>query len=250
MKVGRNAVFAKVGVMTVPFVKGRYGVRFAQTSDDIAACKALRHLCFFGADGLDEDRYDQFCQHLMVAGDAGLICTLRLQVFDAAQGFERSYTAQSYDLEPLLQVGGALLEVGRFCVAPDVDNHDVLRLVWGALAEIVDEHDVQIVFGCVSFDGTDEGAYHRGFSLLGARYQGGHLAPRRKAAEVFLIQDRDLRGGAAELPSLLRSYLAMGGWVSDHGVVDHALNTLHVFTAVEVAKIPPARSQALRNMIA
>jgi putative hemolysin len=45
---------------------------------------------------------------------------------------------------------------------------------------------------------------------------------------------------------LLRSYLSMGGWVSDHAVVDRNLNTLHVFTGLEIRSIPPARARILR----
>jgi L-ornithine Nalpha-acyltransferase len=56
----------------------------------------------------------------------------------------------------------------------------------------------------------------------------------------------DPRRAALSMPPLLRTYLAMGGWVSDHAVVDRALNTLHVFTALEIAAIPPARARALR----
>ena len=48
------------------------------------------------------------------------------------------------------------------------------------------------------------------------------------------------------MPPLLRSYLTMGGWVSDHAVVDRDLNTLHVFTGLEIASIPAARAKALR----
>ena len=33
----------------------------------------------------------------------------------------------------------------------------------------------------------------------------------------------------------------MGGWVSDHAVRDPGLGTLHVFTAVEIARIPPRK---------
>ena len=52
------------------------------------------------------------------------------------------------------------------------------------------------------------------------------------------------------MPPLLRSYLAMGGWVSDHAVVDRDMNTLHVFTGLEVRAIPPARARALRLVAA
>ena len=38
-----------------------------------------------------------------------------------------------------------------------------------------------------------------------------------------------------KMPPLLRAYLLMG-WVSDHAVIDNKLNTLHVFTGLEVRK--------------
>jgi putative hemolysin len=56
----------------------------------------------------------------------------------------------------------------------------------------------------------------------------------------------DRRAALVALPPLLRTYLAMGGWVSDHAVVDRQLNTLHVFTCVEVDKVPAARAASLR----
>ena len=42
----------------------------------------------------------------------------------------------------------------------------------------------------------------------------------------------------------------MGGWVSDHAVVDAEMNTLHVFTGVEIGAIPAARARALRLVAA
>jgi putative hemolysin len=56
----------------------------------------------------------------------------------------------------------------------------------------------------------------------------------------------DRRVSLGALPPLLRTYLGMGGWVSDHAVVDRDLDTLHVFTCVEVEKVPPARAASLR----
>ncbi len=49
-----------------------------------------------------------------------------------------------------------------------------------------------------------------------------------------------------KMPPLLRSYQLMGGWVSDHAVVDTDLDTLHVFTGLEVRAIPESRARALR----
>jgi putative hemolysin len=50
------------------------------------------------------------------------------------------------------------------------------------------------------------------------------------------------------MPPLLKTYLMMGGWVSDHAVVDAQMNTLHVFTGVEIGSIPPARKRLLRAL--
>jgi len=41
----------------------------------------------------------------------------------------------------------------------------------------------------------------------------------------------------------------MGGWVSDHAVIDPRMNTIHVFTGVEVRKIPEARKRLLRAVV-
>ena len=56
----------------------------------------------------------------------------------------------------------------------------------------------------------------------------------------------DARAALRLIPPLLRTYLSMGGWVSDHAVIDRQMNTLHVFTGVETAAIPAARARALR----
>tara|TARA_B100000780_G_scaffold100306_1_gene70045 strand:+ start:594 stop:905 length:312 start_codon:yes stop_codon:yes gene_type:complete len=86
---------------------------------------------------------------------------------------------------------------------------------------------------------------------LNARY----LAPRQwrpqvKAPHVFRFESRDTHwcdAGLAKwrLPPLLKTYLMMGGWVSDHAVVDHAVGTLHVFIGVELDNIPEARKWRL-----
>ncbi|MEO1331759.1 MAG: ornithine-acyl-ACP acyltransferase, partial [Pseudomonadota bacterium] len=49
------------------------------------------------------------------------------------------------------------------------------------------------------------------------------------------------------MPPLLRGYLSLGGWVSDHAVIDPELNTLHVFTGVEVKRVPKSRARLLRS---
>ena len=95
-----------------------------------------------------------------------------------------------------------------------------------------------MLFGCSSFAGTSAGPYLDAFALLRQR----HLAPpqwrvQEKAPEVVryaaeLRQAPDMKKALQAMPPLLRTYLAMGGWVSDHAVVDRRMNTLHVFTGL------------------
>lgn len=233
--------------MTIAFHKGRYGVRLAASDADLAACQALRHRCFFGVDGQDADQFDAACMHVMIAGEQGLVATFRVLPIRDGAGLAHTYAAQSYGLDTLARYPGAKLELGRFCIDPRVMDGDVLRVAWGALTRLVDSFGVTLLFGCSSFDGIDPRPYERAFGLLAAR----HLAPSRwrvarKAPETVSLVANAQRGAAQQMPPLLRTYLMMGGWVSDHAVVDHDLQTLHVFTALEIAQIPAGRAAALR----
>ncbi len=229
--------------MTIPFQKGRYRVRLAACADDIAACQRLRHFCFHGIPGLDADRFDAVCRHVMVEDQTGrLVATMRL-----LEGpVEAGYAAQYYDLSKLAARDVPMLEVGRFCVASDVLDADVLRIVWGALTAYVDALGVAMLFGCASFAGTDPGAYGRALSRL-LRHRGPDgLRPLARGDAVPLAGCAP--DGRAPLPALLRTYLAMGGWVGDELVIDPAMKTMHVFTCLEVAKVPASRARALRAL--
>lgn len=233
-----------------------YRARFARTDDDVKAAQRLRQRCFGGAatEGLDQDSFDTICSHLMVEDrkTGRLVCCCRLLRLEGGTNIGASYSAQYYDLSGLQGYGAPMLEVGRFCIEQNVQSADILRLAWGALTRYVDQQGVGLLFGCSSFQGTDAWTYLDSFGLLKRH----HLAPKRwlpriKAANIVRFAHsppdlRDDRQARAKLPPLLRSYLAMGGWVSDHAVVDPDMNSLHVFTGLEIAAIPTARARLLR----
>ncbi len=239
----------------------RYTSRMAKTPEDLRAVQELRHAAFIaerGAvsrpDGLDRDAFDDKCQHVLVeeAATGRTVATFRLLPFGSGADIHTSYSAQFYELHGLTDFTGPMVEMGRFCVAPGETHPDILRTAWSALAGYVDREGVAMLFGCSSFHGTDAQAYADAFAML--REQ--HLAPKRwlpriKAPNVFRFAQRfrrqpDRTKALRTMPPLLRSYLSLGGWVSDHAVVDRDLNTLHVFTGLEVAAIPPARARLLK----
>lgn len=244
------------------FTRGGYHVRFAASAEDLHRAQALRHLCFVtGAgragfpDGREADRFDPACDHVLVERGADVLCTFRLATYGAGAEAERGYAAQYYNLAQLHDKPAPMVELGRFCVHPKAQGDaDVLRMAWGMIAAYVDAHVAQLLFGCSSFAGTDAERFRAALDLLAARYLApadwaiGPRAPEvvafaRDAAEVA-----DHRAALAQIPPLLRTYLTMGGWVSDHAVVDRKMNTLHVFTGLEIARIPAARAQALRKV--
>lgn len=235
-------------------------MRFATDAADVRAAQTLRHLCFVdGAGraaldgGIEADRFDAVCDHVLVEDAAGrVVCCYRVMTFASGADIGASYAAQYYDLSRLAARAVPMVEMGRFCVHPDVNDPDVLRIAWGMLAAIVDARAAQVLFGCSSFAGTDPAPYAAAFDLLAA----GHLAragdmPAAQAGEVIEYAASagpvaDRRVALGQVPALLKTYLSMGGWVSDHAVVDRDMNTLHVFTGLEIAAIPAARAAALR----
>lgn len=241
----------------LPFCKGRFRARLAESPEDIRAAQRLRYMAFRAGRGagtedeLDRDAFDERCQHLLIETLRGgaVVGTCRLLMIRQADALQACYAAQFYDLAPLARCQTPMLEIGRFCLLPSERDADALRLAWAALTRIVDAEGVTLMFGCSSFSGVAIEPHRDALALLAA----GHIGPsnqrpgcKTEAALPLTPALHDPRRALGQMPPLLRSYLAMGGWVSDHAVLDRDLDTLHVFTAVEIAAIPPVRAKLLR----
>ena len=233
--------------------KGRYRARMAEGAQDIASAQALRTLAFATARP-DADRFDDICDHILVEElrSGALVACFRMLPLNDGSELSRSYSAQFYELSALQSYGGRMVEMGRFCIHPDWHDPDILRVAWGAMTRFVDENGIEMLFGCSSFAGTETEQYLDAFAMLKHRHLGPkRWLPRVKAPDVFRFAARlrrkpDARKAMLRMPPLLRTYLLMGGWVSDHAVVDRQMNTLHVFTGLEIGAIPPARKRLLR----
>lgn len=217
----------------------------------MARVMAFRSTAFPRVSGREEDAQDALSAHVVVEGEGGMLAYFRVMLFGWGAGLAQGYAARFYDVGPLSGYARPIAEMGRFCVRPGGVHPDVLRLAWGAMTKVVDEGQAGLLVGCTSFRGADWTRHRAGLALLAAEFVGPaeHL-PVRKAEEVVALAEAgpvgDRRAALAGLPPLLRTYLGMGGWVSDHAVVDRELDTLHVFTCVEVERIPAARAASLR----
>lgn len=233
--------------------KGRYRARVARPDDDFADLQNLRALAF-GLTGTDHDVFDSVCTQVVIHDiDSGqMVCCFRLLALESGTDLGQSYSAQYYDLSALTTFPGRMVELGRFCVHPQHSDPDILRVAWAMLTRYVDENNIQMLFGCSSFSGVDTAQYLDAFAVLGARHLAPiHWRPRIKVVDVFRFDAQtprkpDAKKAMLQMPTLLRTYLLMGGWVSDHAVIDCDLNTLHVFTGLEIRAIPKARKRLLR----
>ncbi|MGY6705151.1 GNAT family N-acetyltransferase [Roseinatronobacter sp.] len=235
---------------------GGFPVRFAQSPADLEQVGFLRGDRFNAARAAhtDSDRFDSLSAHLMVfAPDrARLVATARLRLVTDDTDFSATYTGQYYGLSAVMRAYPRALEIGRLCQVADAKMMpDALRALLAALTLIAGQTRAELLFGCTSFRGQNTQRHSSALSWLKAKHLGPvALRPARIHPRSSALPDGmpDPHAARQALPALLRMYLGMGGWVSDHVVIDPDLDTVHVFTAVDTATIPPARSRALRAL--
>ncbi len=242
---------------------GRAGpleVRLAASADDVTEAQALRYAIFFdemGAEpspegraaGLDIDRYDAACDHLLVIDhDAGgrIVGTYRLLRQEIAEAHGGFYSAGEFDLTPLVasaRNNGQLLELGRSCVAPPYRTTTTISLLWRGIAAYLQAHRISYMFGCASLHGADPEAHAPALSLLYRQ----HLAPAELRAQAlpqhYVDMNRlpegsyDQLAALRSLPPLLKGYLRVGAKVGDGAFADRRFNTVDVFVVMPVAAI-------------
>lgn len=233
-----------------------FSVHIAQTAEDLRAAKRLRYQVFIqelGGTGtlvdhenkLEQDRFDPFFDHLLLTDETrgevvGVYRVMRSEQAEAAGSF---YSESEYDLAPLLTSNRRLLELGRSCLHPDYRGGPALYHLWSGLAAYIAEHKIEILFGVASFHGTDPQALAEPLSLLHHR----HLAPEdlRVTAQpcsfqpMDLIDEQDLdrRAAMLQVPSLIKAYLRLGGFVGQGAFIDHSFNTTDVCLILDTEKM-------------
>lgn len=228
----------------------RFVVRLAADADEVAAAQRLRYRIFAeelgaqlesGGSGLDIDRYDPYCRHLMVVNaDTGEIvaCTRALSDASAAAagGF---YSESEFDLELLRSLPGRVLEIGRTCVAKDYRNGAVIALLWQGIAELITREGFDYLFGCASIDLADGGtAAHRILQSLRAK----HMSPATQRVRPYCpLPAADLRVAdeSGRMPPLLKAYVSLGAKVCGEPYWDRDFNCADVFMLLNVSELNP-----------
>ena len=248
---------------------GALEVRLAADAREIDAAQALRYRVFFEEMGArpapsaqaarrDADRFDAYCDHLLVidhargAGPDAVVGTYRLLRRSVAERRAGFYTATEFDLAPLLAVEGELLELGRSCVAPGYRTRATMQLLWAGIAAYSFRHRIKLMFGCASLPGTEIAelapalAYLHHYHLAPPELRARALPDRYVAMDLVTPEELDAEAAVAQLasratiaalPPLIKGYLRLGALVGEGAVIDRDFNTTDVCIIVVVDRL-------------
>ncbi len=211
----------------------RYTLLLSTDPALIDAAQRLRHDVFTSepgfalrgtTDGRDADRFDEYCDHLLVREDNSgeLVGCYRMLPPPGAIAAGGLYTATEFDVEGLDPLRPSLVEMGRAVVREDHRNGGVVLLMWAGILAYLDRCGYDYVTGCVSVpvwgaDGEAPGTQIRGVRDFVRRR---HAAPAAYTVHPYRPVTVDGRGldaidppARVSVPPLMRGYLRLGAQV-------------------------------------
>lgn len=224
--------------------EARYSLLLSSDASLIEAAQRLRYEVFSSepgfalrAPGLDVDRFDEHCDHLLVREDNSgqVVGCYRMLSPAGAAAAGGLYTATEFDVQPLDPLRPSLVEMGRAVVRKDHRNGAVVLLMWAGILAYLDRRGYDYVAGCVSVPVASEGA-PPGSQIRGVRdfVLRRHAVPdgyRVHPYQPVVIDGRlldDIPAPARPvIPPLMRGYLRLGAQIcgepaydADFGVAD------------------------------
>jgi len=87
--------------------------------------------------GLDTDRFDAVCEHLLVEDRVNrkVVGTYRMQSGETAARHQGYYSEQEFNLAPYELLRGGILELGRASIDREHRTPEVLMLLWRGIAQ-------------------------------------------------------------------------------------------------------------------
>ncbi|MGP4053523.1 GNAT family N-acetyltransferase [Mycobacterium sp. 4D054] len=214
----------------------RYSLLLCTDGDSIEAAQRLRYDVFStepgfalagdgNSGGLDADRFDEYCDHLLVRDDATgeLVGCYRMLPPPGAIAAGGLYTATEFDVTALDPLRPSLVEMGRAVVREGHRNGAVVLLMWAGILAYLDRSGYDYVAGCVSVPVADPaGRSPAGSHLRGVRdfVNRRHAAPAEHTVYPYrpvMVDGRTLDEidppARLSVPALMRGYLRLGAQV-------------------------------------
>lgn len=219
----------------------------ARTEAERYAASRLRHEVFAveqgrgtsgGEDGLDRDRFDDHCEHLIVPhpdrADT-VIGTYRILLSDVAEAGPGYYSETEFDMSGIRALPIRKAEIGRSCVHPDFRDGSVIRLLWSGLVRFMQESDVGCFMGCGSLTGQDvelAEITYACFRDAGRVISGNAVRPVPEAALPGFrtdIRPDDAKAAMRRMPPLMKGYLRAGACIAGPPACDQVFGSIDFF---------------------
>jgi putative hemolysin len=213
----------------------RYTLLLSTDPALIEAAQRLRHDVFTSepgfelkddghSGGLDADRFDEHCDHLLVREDNSgeLVGCYRMLPPPGAIAAGSLYTATEFDVQRLDALRPSLVEMGRAVVREDHRNGGVVLLMWAGILAYLDRCGYDYVTGCVSVPVQGSEDEVPGSQIRGVRdfVRRRHAAPAEYTVYPYRPVRVDGRGlddidppARLSVPPLMRGYLRLGAQV-------------------------------------
>jgi putative hemolysin len=226
-----------------------FHVSLAQTMTDLTECQRMRYLVFnremgegleaSDHSGLDRDRFDWVCDHLMVRDitSGRLVGTYRMQTGYRAKGNLGYYSEQLFDFSPFEPIRGELLELGRACVHRDYRNTTALSMLWKGIASYAVLCNARYLVGCSSITSQDENEGMALYHSLSEKYLAEPLL-RTEPKTDSRCKDSGTLTEPPRPPRLFRAYLDNSARLCGPPAIDREFKTIDFLTLMDLRHLP------------
>jgi len=251
---------------------GRYRLRLAETVEDREAACRLRFNVFnieLGEGlrnsyqtGLDTDRFDLHCDHLLVEDKLEqsparrIVGTYRMQSGITAGRNLGYYSEQEFSFAAYEPLRAGILELGRASIDREHRTPEVLTLLWRGIAQYASDMGLRYLIGCSSLNSKDPAEGWQVYSQLShyrvspefetmpataylcpSEHAGRQAQPSPQPEEPALSNPSSAQ---AKIPKLLKTYVAIGARICGPPAWDREFGTIDFLTLLDLRLISPS----------
>jgi putative hemolysin len=227
--------------------KRRLTSSLARTGAEMEEAQRIRYKVFVeemgakipgAAQGLDVDRFDHYCEHLLVrdSSDNKVVGTYRILAPEQAVKAGGYYSETEFDMARLAHLRDRMVEVGRSCVHRDYRDGATITQLWSGLADYIGKHGYEYLIGCASISMSDGGHYaasvYNKVKKLHAAPAEYHVFPHCRLPLESLNQNLDVI-----IPPLIKGYLRLGAQIAGEPAWDPDFNCADVFILMPISRM-------------
>ena len=251
---------------------GHYRLRLAESAEDrLAACR-LRFKVFNiemgeGLEssyqtGLDTDRFDAICEHLLVEDkqetnpSRRVVGTYRMQSGMTAANNLGYYSEQEFNFAPYEPLRPGILELGRASIDREHRTPEVLTLLWRGIAQYATDMGLRYLLGCSSINSKDPAEGWQMYRQLEhyrvspefetlpteafacpTELEGAPAQPLPSTRVGERPEASTASANAPKVPKLLRTYLTIGARIGGSPAWDREFGTIDFLTLLDLKMV-------------